>query len=385
VTTVARFLQTPGSSFFLFGPRGTGKSTWLHACLPDASVVDLLDPDTFRTFSSRPERLIALVEGSRGVKQVVVDEIQKAPHLLDVVHLLIERGAGTQFVLTGSSARKLRRAGVDLLAGRALLKTMHPFMAAELGSTFTLGRALRYGMLPLVVTAEVPDSALSAYAGLYLREEVQVEGIVRNIGSFARFLETMSLSHGSVLSTSAVARDCQVSRTTVEGYMAVLEDLLLGFRLPVFTRRARRHLAQHPKFYYFDAGVFRSLRPTGPMDAGPELEGAALEGLVAQHLRAWIAYGNETHTLHYWRTKSGSEVDFVVYGPRAFVAIEVKNGRSVHDRDVAQLRAFRADYPEAEVCLLYRGTHRLRIRDVPCVPVDEFLSGVRPERSLSPE
>jgi predicted AAA+ superfamily ATPase len=249
---VRRFFQEPKQSFFLFGPRGTGKSTWVHHHIPNGFVIDLLAPDLYRIYSGRPERLRDVLVAQRSVDTIVIDEIQKAPQLLDVVHHLMEEHRSWQFILTGSSARKLKRTGVDLLAGRALIKTMHPFMAAELGDLFSLGNALTIGMVPLIVNA--PDSAetLRAYATLYIREEVQMEGLVRNIGEFNRFLESASFSHGSILNMTEIARDCQIGRKAVENYFSILEDLLLAFRLPAFTKRAKRHLSSHPKFYYFD-------------------------------------------------------------------------------------------------------------------------------------
>ena len=377
-----RFFQASETSFFLFGPRGTGKSTWLHAHLQDALFVDLLAPETFRLYAARPERLRELIAGNPAKGTVIIDEVQKLPELLDVVHQLIEQHRSLRFVLTGSSARKLKRTGVDLLAGRAVLKTMHPFMAAELGAAFDLECALRFGLVPLVVDSASSAEALGAYAALYLREEVQMEGLVRNVGNFSRFLESISFSHGSVLSVSAVARECQVERKTVEGYIDILEDLLLCFRVPVFSKRAKRHLIAHPKFYFFDVGVFRSLRPAGPLDRPEEIHGSALEGLVAQHLRAWNAYGGEHYTLFFWRTKSGREVDFVLYGSEGFWAIEVKNTRTIRLSDLSSLRAFKQDYPEAEVCLLYRGDERIEIQGIRCLPCGEFLQGLVPGRPL---
>ena len=377
---VRRFFDPPSGSFFLFGPRGTGKSTWLRQTYPDAIYVDLLDQEAFRTYLVRPERLGEVIAGQPGAGTVIVDEIQKAPALLDEVHRLMEAegGRGVRFILTGSSARKLRRGGTDLLAGRAVHKTMHPFMAAELGERFNFARSLELGMLPLVLAAADPPETLRSYASLYLREEVQAEGLVRQVGNFARFLEAMSFSHASVLNASQVARECQVNRKTVEGFIEVLEDLLLGFRLPVFSRRAQRQLVQHPKFYYADVGIFRSVRPRGPLDRPEEVGGACMEGLVAQHLRAWIAYGKGERSLHYWRTKAGLEVDFVVYGEDTFLAIEVKRSRSVSRRDVRPLIAFREDYPQATGCLLYGGRERLRINGVLCLPCEEFLRELRP-------
>ena len=320
----SRFLHPPAGSFFLLGPRGTGKTTWARQHFPDALTVNLLQPETFRELAARPERLRELVLGNRDRRDVVIDEVQRAPELLHVVHDLIEQPNAPRFVLTGSSARKLRRGGVNLLAGRATMRSMHPFMAAEL-SSFDLHERLRTGLVPLVVSAVDPADTLSAYVAAYVEQEVRAEGLVRQIGDFARFLEVVSFSHGSVLTISNVARETAVHRKAVEGYLDVLEDLLVAFRLPVFTRRASRATAAHPKFYFFDTGVFRALRPTGPLDRPAEVDGAALEGLVAQHLRAWIAYSGAPLDLSYWRTRTGIEVDFVVYGNTDFFALEVKN------------------------------------------------------------
>ncbi|MFQ5793118.1 MAG: AAA family ATPase, partial [Acidobacteriota bacterium] len=222
-----RFLRIPAQSFFLFGPRGTGKTTWLRHQVPEALRIDLLRPEVHREMSARPERLEEAVLGSKG-RVVVVDEVQRVPELLNVVHDLIERGRDFQFILTGSSARKLRRGGMDLLAGRALLRTLHPFLAAEYPD-FHLDVALEIGLLPLVVAAPDPEEVLKAYASLYLDQEVRLEGWVRHIGNFSRFLEAVSFSQGAVLNVSNIARECQVERKTVAGYLEVLEDLLLAF------------------------------------------------------------------------------------------------------------------------------------------------------------
>ena len=378
-----RFFPLPEQSFFLFGPRGTGKTTWLRHLFPDALMIDLLQPAVYRSLDSRPERLKELIGASRS-KVVVIDEVQRVPELLSVVHSLIEEHRGLLFVLTGSSARKLRRGGVDLLAGRALNRTLHPFMAAELPS-FELERALTQGMLPLVWAAPRPAEVLDSYASLYLDQEIRLEGWARDAGSFARFLEAVSFSHGTVLNATEVARDCEVERRTVTRYLEVLEDLLLSFRVPVFTRRARRRTASHPKLYLFDAGVYRALRPRGPLDRDGEIEGAAFEGLVAQHLRAWIAYSGSDCKLYYWRTRKGVEVDFVIYGACGFWAVEVKNTVRVRPQDLRSLRAFREDYPESEALLVYRGAERLRIDGIWCLPGEEFLRELRPERGLVSE
>jgi len=374
---VPRFLESGRDHFFLLGPRGTGKTLWCAQQYPDSLRIDLLDPAMLRQLSAHPERLTELVAATKK-GQVVIDEVQKLPEILEVVHLLIERKFGLQFILTGSSARKLRRHGVNLLGGRAAEKHLHPYMAAELAKSFKLDRALRQGMLPVVWAADDPQAILHAYNGLYLREEVQMEALVRNVGSFARFLEAMSFAHASVLNLAAVSRDSQVSRKTAEGYLEILEDLLLGFRLSVFTKRAQREVAAHPKFYFFDAGVFRANRPTGPLDSPAELDGAALEGLVAQHLRAWCDYSTGRHELHYWQTRSRVEVDFIVYGESGLYAVEVKSSRQVRPEDLRALENFSEDYPQSRRYLLYRGKERLKRNGVMCLPCEEFLLALTP-------
>lgn len=379
---VPRFFTLPKQSCFLLGPRGTGKSTWLRRNLPDALFVDLLRPREAREYQARPERLLDVVRAAPVDLPVVVDEIQEVPELLPVIHLLMEEHRRRFFVLTGSSARKLRRAGTNLLGGRALLRTMHPFMAAELAGTFSLDEALTHGLLPVAVASPDPEDTLQAYASLYLREEVQAEGLTRNVGNFARFLETVSFSHGSLLNVAAIARECQVERKTVENYVGILEDLLLAWRLPVFARRAKRSISSHPKFYFFDTGVYGSLRPAGPLDQPEEIHGAGLEGLVGQHLRAWKDYGTRDCSISFWRTRAGVEVDFVVYGPQDFCAIEVKNTASVRPADLRSLKAFGRDYPESKQVLLYRGNDSLLRDGIYCLPCEGFLRQLRPGADL---
>jgi uncharacterized protein len=378
ISFIPRALRPPKGHFFLLGPRGTGKTAWCREQFKNALRIDLLNAAVLREYSSQPERLLALLEANPDKKQIVIDEIQKLPALLDAVHLAIERKTGQQFILTGSSARKLRREGTNLLGGRAAQRHLHPYMACELGSRFDLQKALNLGLLPVVWASPEPTEILQAYNGLYLREEVQMEGLVRNVGDFARFLEIMSFAHGSVLNLANIARESHINRKTVENYLQILEDLLLGFRLEVFTKRAKRGLAAHPKFYFFDTGIFRANRPRGPLDSPSELSGIALEGLVAQHLRAWCDYTLDTHQLHYWHTRTGAEVDFVVYGPSGLFALEVKNANRVRPEDLRGLKAFAQDYPQSQRYFLYRGDERLLIDDVHCVPCDAFLGQLCP-------
>ena len=323
-----------------------------------------------------------MVKGNAGTDCFVVDEVQKVPELLSVVHSLIEEHLGIRFVLTGSSARKLKRTGADLLSGRALKKTMHPFMASELGDGFLLDDALRFGMLPVIHGKSRKVKALETYIDLYLREEIAQEGLVRTLAPFARFLEAVSFSHGSQLVASAVARDCGVGRTTVDGYLKILYDLMIASTLDVFSKRAKRELAATPKFYFFDAGVYRTLRPKGPLDNPSEIDGMALEGLVWQHLRAWLDYSDGQNGLYYWRTASGREVDFVVYGETDFLAVEVKNASRLSTKDFGGLRAFAEDYPQSRLVLLYRGGEQYLTSDgILVVPVERYLKELRPNES----
>ncbi len=374
---IKRLLKDTEGSYFLFGPRGTGKSTWLEEIFPKAQTISLLDPSIRRELRAFPERLRNYVHAGLPEQTIVIDEIQRAPALLDVVHQLLESNLDCRFILTGSSARKLKRnVDADLLGGRAAKRMCHPFLAREMGRDFNLDDALRLGMIPLVRYPKrgSPETVLRTYLDLYIEEELITEGVIRKVEPFLRFLEVASFSHASVLSASAVAREAEVKRSTVDTYFDMLEEMLIISRLPVFTKRAKRQLVGHDKIYFFDAGVFRTLRPKGPLDCASEIEGACLEGLVYQQLRAWNDYLDEPNRLYFWRTRSGSEVDFVVYGQNTFKAIEVKNAAKVYRADASGLEAFHADYPEAELVLLYRGERRMRVTDnVVAVPVQDFL------------
>lgn len=378
-----RVFREPETSYFLFGPRGIGKSTMTAHRHPDALLIDLRLADIRYRLSASPDYLKELVLAQPDGATIIIDEIQKVPELLSIVHLLIEKKRGWKFILTGSSARKLKRQGVDLLGGRALRKELFPFMACELGDLFNFEDALEYGLLPLRFAQLDPSETLQAYIALYLDEEVRSEGLIRNYEPFARFLQAMSLTHGTLLNATNVGRECMVKRGTVNDWIAILDDLLISFQLNVFTHRAKREMSAHPKFYFFDVGVYKALRPKGVKDTKQEINGAALEGLVAQHLMAWKAYSSTQHDIFFWRTRSGVEIDFVVFGELGLWAIEVKNNTTIRPDDLRGLVEFQKDYPQAKTILLYRGTDRLVKNNVLCMPCDEFLKNLLPNELIS--
>lgn len=368
---ISRQLKLPNGSCFLFGPRGTGKSTWVSSVLPRALKVDLLKDSTFTELVGHADRLEALADGE-GAKTVIIDEVQKLPSLLDEVHRLIETRR-FRFMLTGSSARKLKRSAANLLAGRARTLTMHPFTPAELGARFELDHAIRYGLLPTVWMENDPRDYLRGYVGTYLREEVQQEALVRNLASFSRFLEAAAYSQGQPLNMTTVSADCGINRKTVENHFDLLEDLLLAVRLPVFSRKKARKLIGHPKFFYFDAGVYRGVRPRGPLDVDAEIDGAAIETLVLQSLRAENANAALGYDFHFWRTTEGAEVDLVLYGERGLHGFEVTRSSVFRERDLAGLQLFCADYPSAKGHLFYGGTRRYRFGAIEVVPLADGL------------
>ena len=380
----SRLLKDVTGSYFLFGPRGTGKTTWLEERFPDALRISLLDSALRRELRAFPEHIKNYIGIDSKETTVIIDEIQRAPAVLDVIHDLMDKRQNLRFIMTGSSARKLKRnASADLLAGRAIKRLCHPFLAVEMKEDFHLADSLQLGMIPLVryPKSGMPQEVLKSYLSLYLEEEIATEGVIRNLDSFARFLQIASFSHGSVLSISTIAREAGIKRSTLDAYFDILEEMMIATRLPVFSRRAKRQLIGHDKFYFFDTGVFRVLRPKGPLDNPNEIDGACLEGLVYQHLRAWNDYLDEPNELFFWRTKSGLEVDFIVYGANTFLAFEVKNSAYADRKDAASLEAFITDYPEAKGYLLYRGERKVQLTThVTAIPVERFLMELTPKK-----
>lgn len=374
-----RILKLPlegQSSLFLFGPRGTGKTSWIKANLKDDVYLDLLDMSLYATLSADPHRLENFIPPNfKG--WVVIDEVQKIPELLNEVHRLIE-SRKIRFLLTGSSARSLRKGGVNLLAGRALRYHMHPLVIQEIGvSVFDLQQVLKYGLLPMAVTAALqqgdPAKYLESYVQMYLREEVLQEGLTRNIGAFNRFLEVASFSQGQVLNMSEIARELALDRQLIANYFYILEDLLLAVRISVFTQRAKRKLIAHQKFYFFDVGVYRTMRPVGPLDTAEETEGVAMETLFLQALMAINDYFTLGYSIYFWRTAAGNEVDFILYGPKGLHAFEVKRSAQITSKSLKGLKAFQEDYPEAKLHIIFSGSHKEYHGDVTAIPLVQAL------------
>jgi len=371
----ARLFRLPNHSFFLFGPRGTGKTTWLRHVLPHALWFDLLRTQTFLALTRQPESFRQQVEARPKGSWVVVDEVQRLPSLLNEVHALIaERGRAYRFALSGSSARKLKRMDVNLLAGRVINRQFFPLTAAELHYDFDPDRVLRFGLLPQI-HAE-PDfalDALEAYAANYIREEIQQEAIVRRLDSFSRFLELAALMNGQIANVAGLARDAAVARPTVQGYFAVLVDTLIGTWLPAWRKRAKVKEVATPKFYLFDPGVVRALagRLRESLDASER--GFLLETWILHELRAAMASQDTGGHLHYWRTPSGSEVDFVWTRGRHAVGLEVKAASTWRHEYGAALKALIAQGSLQAGFGTYLGSAELKDGPLRVFPLKRFL------------
>lgn len=377
-----RLIDLPDrQSFFLFGPRGTGKTSLIREKFAKCTRLDLLDDGIYTKLLANPRGLSDFVPKSQQNEFIVIDEIQKVPKLLDEVHRLIEEKKW-KFVLTGSNARKIKRSGANLLAGRALSLHLHPLSARELGRDFDLAHALKFGTLPMAVTGESPSKYLASYVKTYLKEEVQLEGLTRSIENFARFLQIASFSQGSPLVLSNIASEASIHRKVVEDYFSILRDLLLSRELPIFSKRAKRDLITKNKFYFFDAGVFRTLRPMGPLDSDSELRGLALETLVLNEIWSLNEYLELGYEVFYWRTRDHQEVDFVLYGPKGFWAVEVKAGARVSAQDLQGLKAFCRDYPSARAVVIYGGRERREHEDILFLPAGDFFSPAQAKAPL---
>ncbi|MDE0679007.1 MAG: AAA family ATPase [Gammaproteobacteria bacterium] len=370
-----RLLDTPSGSVFLFGPRGVGKTTLVRQRFPSAATYDLLDSHEALRLEQAPQRLYdecsALDRGS----WVVIDEVQRVPALLNEVHRLIEQ-RGLYFVLTGSSARKLRRGGVNLLAGRALTRNLFPLVSAELAGDFDVNQALRFGNLPSVIGNRERIDYLQSYTSTYLLQEIQQEAFTRNLGGFARFLEIAARQNGQRTNMLNISRDAGVKRSTVSNYFEILVDTLIGFWLPAWEFKPKTRQVMGRKFYFFDCGVCRALTRRLPFPPSQEELGPLLETLVINELRAYLSYGNLYYPLHYWCSYNGVEADIVMETARGFVVIEIKAASRWERKFQRGLKtaAERLGGKKTRRYGVYLGARALVLDDVRVYPVHDFLA-----------
>lgn len=373
---ILKLKEIENDSLFLWGSRQTGKSTLLRALFPKSRLYDLLKTDVRMAFQLRPALLREECEMLSEGELVIIDEVQKVPALLDEVHWLIEN-RGLRFILSGSSARKLRRSGANLLGGRALRCTLFPLVSAEIPD-FDVERALNNGMLPRHYLVEDPSKRIQAYIGDYLQQEIVEEAIVRQLDAFTRFLQVAALSNTEIVNYTNIAQDCAVSAKTVKEYFSILEETMLGFYLPAYTRIVKRRLTLSPKFYYFDVAIPNHLLHRVPLKQGTDIYGHALEHLVIQELRAFLSYTyGEEKAMNYWRTLDGKyEVDALI-SDRATnevrMAIEVKSSDNVSSSDTKGLKAFGEEHPDAKLILLSMEERPRMINGIEMWPVVEFL------------
>lgn len=368
-------LPAPGEeSFFLWGPRQTGKSTLLRQAYPDARWIDLLKAEEYRRYLDAPE-LLRQELAARPAAHVVIDEVQKIPRLLDEVHWLIENTA-TSFALCGSSARKVRRGGANLLGGRAVALELHGLTAVELGPEFDLDRVLNHGTLPHLYSAERPRRLLEAYVATYLRDEIAAEALVRNVPAFSSFLNVAGLCDAELVNFSNVARETGVSSTTIKSYFDILVDTLIGRFLPGYTKRPKRRVIAAPKFYFSDVAVAGHLARRGTVERGGELYGKAFENWLFHELVAWSAYTEQYADLSYWRLPSGIEVDFVVDDLR--LAVEAKATARVSNPHLRGLRELARDHPDVGHRVLVCLDSRTRRTDdgILVMPPAEFCAAL---------
>lgn len=368
-----RSVSNQNHSFFLFGPRGTGKSTWLKGCLTPARVYDLLSVREAIRLSRDPGVLYQELSHLPSASWVVIDEVQKVPALLSEVHRLIENH-GLKFALSGSSARKLRRGGVNLLAGRARTVRFFPLVSAEIGPVYDTHKALQFGHLPVAVTGEDPQGYLTSYVDTYLEQEIKAEALVKDLGSFARFLEVAARQNGQITNVSNIARDAMVARQSVQTFFEILVDTLIGFWLPAWKLKRTTKQVAHPKFYFFDTGVVRAIHHRLSFPLFNEECGALLETHVLGEMRAYLSYRRRDYPLYFWSSHDGVEVDVFCETPKGFVGIEIKatdSWRGEYSRGLMRLRAElkqKTFYPLA----VYRGQNFLQTTH-PIYPVKEFL------------
>ena len=356
-------------SIFLWGARQTGKSTLLQLHFPNTRYIDLLKSDEFERYNRRTsllrEELSLLPEN----ELIIIDEIQKIPELLDEVQWLMTN-KNHRFILSGSSARKLRRSGVNLLGGRAIRKHLYPFVSAEIPD-FDLIKACNNGMMPRHYLVDDAGKRIHAYVGDYLQQEIKAEALTRNLKTFSRFMEIAALSNGEVVNYNNIASECGVSAPTVKEYFSVLEETLIGYTIPAFTKNVKRRVIQSPKFYYFDVGVANFLLKRKSLLPGSAEFGHAFEHFIIQEIIAYIGYSESQHSLSYWRTTSGYEVDAVI--GNANIAIEIKSTEEVHSHHTRGLKAFSEEFPNSRLIIVSMDKYPRRMNEIDVLPAQNFL------------
>jgi len=368
----ARFLyiqDAENESVFLWGARQTGKSTLLKSSFPNARYIDLLKSDDFERFSRRPALLREELEAVVESQLIIIDEIQKIPQLLDEVHWLIVNRE-FRFILSGSSARKLKRSGANLLGGRAISNKLFPLVSAEIPD-FDLIRAANNGMLPRHYTIENAQKRLQAYIGDYLQEEIRAEALIRNLTSFTRFLEVAALTSGEMVNYLNIASDCGVSAPTIKEYFSILEETMIGYMIPAFTEKSKRRVVHAPRFYYFDVGIVNYLLKRKSLQPGSADFGKAFEHLIIQEIIAYLSYSENENQLSYWRTSSGFEVDAVI--GKAKVAIEIKSSKEVQSKHIKGLKVFKDEFPEVRLIMVSLDANPRLMNGVEVLPAQLFL------------
>lgn len=375
-----RILSIPEHSFFLFGPRQVGKSTLLSHVQTVLSI-DLLNVEMQLSYSKDPNLLLRQVEAIPQEKGIVlIDEVQKVPSLLDIIQLLMEKKPNFQWIMSGSSARKLRRGAANLLGGRALYRTLHPLTMEELGSVFDLDQVLKFGSLPKMVTylmnqqETLVQDLLRSYVITYLQEEVKAESLVRSLHGFQNFLEIAASQFAEQVNFSDIGRNCQVAYTTVREYYSILEDTLLGFVLYPYLKSARKRMSHAPKFYFFDNGVTRAL--VGNVGSEPSLseKGRLFEQWFLQEVYRYNEYHKKNWKLFFWRTAHGAEVDCILTrGQEMLCVIECKYKKNLSNADLTGIRAFKEDYPNIPTYLVAPITTSQKVGDVLALPPQQML------------
>lgn len=371
-----RKLKIQNYSFFLFGPRSVGKSTWIRSQYKDAKFVDLLSTELAIKYAKNPSLLTAAIKTEPKERWIVIDEVQKVPALLNEVHYLMENEGYKRFILSGSSSRKLKRGAANMLGGRANKKSLYPFTAAELEMNFDLSETLNYGMLPLSVTSSEPkqkEAFLKSYLATYISEEIRAEGLVRDIGNFSRFLDLAALVAGTQVNVSGLARDAGISRDTVQGYFGVFEDTLLGSFLPAYRPRAKVKEVQKPKFYWFDTGVLNAASQAFDQPMPRDWSGVLLEHYIHHELKSYMDYEGVRGSLGFWKTPSGTEVDFVWWFGKEVVGIEVKASKTFRKEYLKGLKSLGEDLHLRKSYVVYQGEENLLIDDVQVINVKSFL------------